>query len=251
MKFLSVIGQEEPAPPWDLLTAFVSIIGAFAAVVMGTTIGTILIPDPQIQAVIGFNLGLVLIVAVIMFIFARQPKNLNALKIADAPVPLIIVLLLGFGMGVTVDIISLIATGVTLPPPELFGFFLVSVEGAIALESITIAMWGFAFVLLVIVQPLAEGLIFRGVVYRSLRASMGSWIGFLFTAIAAGIFHMVAYSPGGTSAFVIVWYTLIQPTLHALFLNWVRAYTNSTRASIVTHVGIGIFVFGRILLLAT
>lgn len=250
MQFLKAIGRAEDAPPWSAFYALLSTIAAFAAIVIGTTLTSLLFGQTPLQSVLGYVVGLLLVALFITVTRNRRPEDGAALKLGAARLPFVIIFLLALGMGILLDTLSIIATGVYLPPPELFGFFNLSTD-PISVAPITLVGWALAIFLMVLVQPVAEELVFRGVAFPALRAALGPWPGFGMTAVFHAVFHLVAYAPpGGGSDFSLVWYTLLLPFLDALFLGWVRAYTGSTRAAMVAHAGLGAFLVMRAFIFA-
>ncbi|MBC7814346.1 MAG: CPBP family intramembrane metalloprotease, partial [Burkholderiales bacterium] len=100
--------------------------------------------------------------------------------------------------------------------------------------------WVAAVLLMVLAQPIAEELVFRGILFPALRAATGAWAGLFLSALLYGTFHLLTYAPP-QEGLVGVWYGLFAPLLAGLVIGGIRAYTGSTRAAIVMHVGFGIF----------
>jgi MFS-type transporter involved in bile tolerance (Atg22 family) len=57
-----------------------------------------------------------------------------------------------------------------------------------------------------------------------------------------GLFHAFVYTSTNNT-----WHLFIAPFLIGLFMSAVRAYTRSTRAAIVAHVGFGLFALLKLL----
>jgi len=232
----------DSAPPWSVTTAVGMVIAMFAAIVLGTTLAQLLLPESPAQPLIGWIIGGVLTIALIFFSRYRTLEERTAFKLGPTRSALPIILLLSFAVALLIDLISLVITGNFWPVLELISFF--SDGGGYTLlprADLTIAAWVLAVLLLVIVQPLAEELVFRGLIFPALRISLGALSGFLMTAVFHAAFHVLAYTPFQLNGLTPFWYALIVPLLDALFITGVRAYTSSTRAAIVAHVAFGMF----------
>jgi membrane protease YdiL (CAAX protease family) len=99
--------------------------------------------------------------------------------------------------------------------------------------------WVLAAIFAVVAQPIAEGLVFYGVVQSRLRASLGPWIGYLLTAILFTVYHALVFGAQLTGG-VTLWYGVVYPALVALFLGALRVRLGSTLAVIVAYVAMGI-----------
>jgi membrane protease YdiL (CAAX protease family) len=220
------------SPPWSLLTAIIALIAALAALIIGTVIMLSLLGPTGYAPLLGWILGCGAAAAYIWSAFRRDRA---ALRTGPTQSRLFVVLLFGLGMAVLIDLIDLGATGNFLPAPELL-----SLLGADA----GIMGWLAAIFLMLVAQPVAEELAFRGVFYPSVRQALGGWGSLLVCAVLYGLFHLVAYStaPGDN-----LWHTFITPALNGLVITGVRANTGSTRAAIIAHAGFGIFALLKLL----
>lgn len=249
MQLIRHIGRDEPAPPWGLLTAVLTVVVMFLTVIVGTSITTIILGETPTAVVAGYCIALLATTILVGATRNRRPQDQAAMAFRPTRTPLILVFMLGVGVAILYDTLGLILTGASLPVAPLLSFFDLSQAGAPAV-SVGIAAWLFALLLLVVFQPVAEEMVLRGVAYPALRASLGKWMGFFMSAVLHAIFHLIAYAPPGGNSFVLIWYTLILPFLDGLFLGAVRAQSRSTRASMVAHAGLGAFAFIRALILA-
>jgi membrane protease YdiL (CAAX protease family) len=252
MQFLQKIGQAESAPPpWGLWTGLFTILAAFALIILGTTIGLLLFStNTAFASVVGWSLAALGMIAFVRITRGRTVEDWRALGLAVIPPRLPILFLLAFATAILFDLISLIVTGQSLVLPELFVLFNLNTPTLTPIDN-NFLVWGIAVLFMVVFQPIAEGLVFRGVAYPAFRAKLGAWPGFILTVILAGMFHFLAYSSAPDGRWVTGWYGLILPTLDALFFTGVRAVTGSTRASIVAHIAFGIFAILKAFLLAT
>jgi hypothetical protein len=90
--------------------------------------------------------------------------------------------------------------------------------------------------LAVVFQPVADGLLFGGLVYPSVaRISGDNRIGIVAVALLYMLVALLTSSAQGQ------WYALIQPFCMMLVVLSVRAYTQSVRAAIVARAAFGVF----------
>ncbi len=245
-RIMQRIAQPEPTPPWNVVYATGAAVGAFAAIIIGTTVGSLLGEQTPFRIVLSWIIGMVLIALYLTLARNRTEADGRALALTQ-PIPRWqLIILLSFGVGAVLDLLSLFVTGT----PSVIGEFVPLFNSAAgpALGD-NLPTWLMTGLLLVVFQPVAEGLVFRGVAYPALRATLGPVEGFVMTAVWHGIFHLVAYSTPGEGNFATWWYTLLLPVLCGLYIGAVRAYTGSTRASIFAQMGLGLFFIARALTL--
>lgn len=261
------IGATPIPPPWGLFAGLSGVIVAFAAVIIGTTLALALLGDAQYTTLAGWTIAAVL---TIIFVFVRfnKPEQRLALwgdssivanagkrsaptraEIESNPATplqdLFFYLLIGVGLAVTLDIITFRVTSPALPEPELLRFFqLVRLYN----QPATFLAWAFALAFMAFAQPIAEELVFRGVLLPSFRAAVGAWPGYLFSAVFYGIFHLLAYAPPPND-FNGLWYGLIVPFIGGLIFGAARLYARSTRAAMLMHAGFGLFSVVKLLTL--
>jgi membrane protease YdiL (CAAX protease family) len=229
----SLANAEATAPPWSLRTALSTLVIAVVAMIAGTFLAFSITSDIITAPLLAWTLGGLVTV---VYVWRSRREERADLRLNPANVRLYIVLLFGMGMAVLIDILILVVIRQYLPVPELATFFAAN-PGLFA--------WLLAFLFMLIVQPLAEELVFRAVLYPALSFVLGGWLGWLLSAAFYAFFHMLIYAaPSGNP-----WITYIQPLLAGLFFGAVRANTRSTAAAIAAHVGFGIFALLRILLL--
>jgi membrane protease YdiL (CAAX protease family) len=238
---LKRIGQVEAAPPWGLFGAINTTFVPLVAVVAGTFIALALIGEPiEVVTLAAWVIGAAISIA---YVRATRQKSDEqaALRLGTLTSRLLIFLLLGIGMAIVVDIIALAATRQFLPAPELAGLFAIR-------DSVNILIWLVAIVFMLVLQPVADELVFRGVFFPVARQVMGAWGGLVVSAMVYALFHYLAY-PYPTSEPAGVWYALVSPVLVGLILGSIRANTGSTLAAIVAHAGFGLFALLKLIVL--
>lgn len=230
-RLFSRLGSAEAPPPWGLLTAVNSIVIAYVMILIGTLIGFSWLGENTFAPQVSWIVGSVLTVLFVVFTRRRNPADWEALRLGGGGRTLVLVMLFSLGVAIALDVLSLGVTREFLPVPELFSLYR-QPSNAVA--------WVAALLLMVVAQPIAEELVFRGIALPALRQAFGAWPGLLLCALAYALFHQLAYSsPSGDT--VLVWYTLALPFLVGLFIGGVRVHTGATRAAIVAHTAFGLF----------
>src|SRR5947207_12715946 len=99
-------------------------------------------------------------------------------------------LLIGVGLAILLDLIGRGVIGFIIPDPELLNLYsYVQLYG----QPVLALSWILVVLFMVVLQPLAEGLVFQGLLLPSLRNAISSWPGFILSAVAYTMFHFVAY----------------------------------------------------------
>ena len=233
------IGTLEPAPPWGLGSAVLVILVAFIALVVGTAFTLIWFEMLPYAAVAGWTFGGI-ITTVFVLQTRRRTEDRAALKLGAGGPSLLFVMFLCVGFALLFDLISLAVTGAFLPAPELLG---------LDLRAGSLLEWVFAVALMLLVQPVSEELVFRGVAFPALRNAFGAWAGLVLVAAAYAVYHLLAFPPNYANAAGItpIWYGLVLPFLQGLVISAVRAHSGSTRVAIAAHVAFGLFAVIKVL----
>ena len=226
----SLANPEAETPPWGLFTAVGIPVFLLVALILGSVMILSLLGTSGLASLLGWIVGSTVAAA---YIYAAFRRDRAALRLGPTNVRLFVVLLFAIGMAVLIDLIDLQITGNFLPAPELMW-----------LTNAGMAGWLAALVFMLVTQPLAEELAFRGVFYPSARRLLGGWPGLLACALAYGLLHFLAYPPPVETH---LWHTFVTPALNGLVISGVRANTRSTRAAIIAHIGFGIFALIKLL----
>lgn len=248
------IGTAEGQPPWGIGGAIGALVASLAALLVGATITAVAVAESQNYLLVGWSVGALLTIAFVWFT-RRDGRYWPALRLGskDAYDPDSVFqnpfwfLLIGVGMAIILDLIARVVLKTIIPDPELINVYYWS---RIYGQPVQAFSWFIAIVFMVILQPVADGLIFQGLLLPSLRARLGAWPGFVLSAVLYGVVHFLAYQPPdslGTAA--IIWMGLIGPAIAGLIYNSMRVYTGSTRAAILTHMAFGLFAVIKLLTL--
>jgi membrane protease YdiL (CAAX protease family) len=243
-RLLARINGLDTPPPWSLVAALGSGVVSFAAVIMGSFIALALLNKTQYTELAAWTIA-AMVTIIFVFIRFNKPEERAALRVgasAGSTLPvqeIFLMLLIGVGLSVALDVVSGRVTNVFLPEPELLSMYRQQVTGL---------TWIFAFVFMIVLQPIAEELVFRGLMLPSLRNTLGAWPGYIVSAILYALFHMLAFSTA-INDFNGFWYSQIVPFIAGLIFGAVRLYTGSTRAAMLAHVGFGLFAVVKVITL--
>jgi len=241
--FFAQLGRLYSEPPWSfyevglaLLVLAVTmfwIAPAVAAVLSSDTLN----PTPT-TLITGWMIGLLIAAGVVLLRWKRSPEHFAALRLIGESGhlrrPYLLLMMIGVATNLTANLI--VAAGAEISHvPQNF-------STAAILQGI-VYQWGIAeiilaLILVVIVQPIAEGIIFFGVLQPRMRVALGAWPGLILTAVFYAGFHFLIY---GTQPLINspLWYGFMLPFLLGLVLASVRVWLRSTRAAIIVSIGIG------------
>jgi len=244
---LAHMAAPEPEPTWTLAAVVMTFVGGLLAFIAGSFVTLSWLPDQPFAQIAGWTLGgLITIIFVVQTRTNRSTARgadrdpLRLRRTAGAPLPFLLFLSLGFA--ILIDLIGAGIGGSFERSPELLGLDLRG-GGILALV--------FALLFMVVVQPIAEELIFRGVAYPALRTAFGFGLTVFFSAGLHGLFHLIVYPPNYPTlpAPNQLWFGLAIPFLDAVVITLVRAHQGSTRAAIIAHMGFGLFAVLKVLAL--
>ncbi|HVU13550.1 MAG TPA: type II CAAX endopeptidase family protein [Phototrophicaceae bacterium] len=233
------IGEPQPAPPWTITSALTALIFALIAMFIGAGVVVIWGGTGDFIELAGWSLGGLLI---IVFVWQTRQRDRDALRLQATRSPILFVMFVSLGLAIALDLLNQAVTQVFTLNPELIGLHP---------NALGVPEWVFAILFLVIIQPVAEGLVFRGILLPTLRTSLGAWGGIIAASVLAGVFHMLVYPPNynTTSPILPIWYGALVPIIEALIFCMVRDSTKSTRAAIAAQIVFGIFAVIKLLTL--
>ncbi len=235
--FLASVSAPEDAPPWSLMTAALAILFAFIAMIIGTGVVFVWAPTQGYTELAGWSLGGLL---VIMFVWQTRRKEREALRLTASASPILFVMFISLGVAIALDLVSLAVTHEFTAGPEL---------QFLDPNALGVLEWVFAILFMIILQPIAEELIFRGMTLPAIRTRISAWGSILVTAGITGVFHMLIYPINSVSPLTPLWYGLLIPIIEAIIFGMVRNSTHSTRAAIAAHIAFGLFAVVKLLTL--
>lgn len=236
------IFKQQAVPPWSYLAALGAFIAMFLSIIIGSTVAGTLLGDAPIALVTGWSIGMALTIGYVVFSRRRDPQSIEALRLSETSVRLPLVALFAFGMAVLFDLVSWVVVGEqTLANAELLTF---------SAGDVSIMGWLVALLFLILLQPVGEEMVLRGMMYPAFSAALGGRLGFFAVSAFHAMFHFLAYTPAVEDQTVFVWYGLGLPLLYGLTLTAIRAQTGSTRAAIVAHAMFGAFALLKVITFA-
>lgn len=221
----------QPPPPWTLTDALITLLASgIALLIISTTVASIIAGDLSTPApgawLIGWSIGLILLIGFVLISRRRTPAEFQALTLQPGRLPLPYLVLLGVAIALTADVIVGLVTQQFAVVAPLRG-------------GISGTDWLIAGLFMIVLQPIAEGLVFMGVVLPRLRASLSPVGGYLAMAVAYTLLYALVYGallpPAGMFG-----YGVLLPLLLSLAYGWLRLYTGSTRDTIVAMMGGGL-----------
>ena len=233
----------DPEPPWSIMAALGVMAAMFITLVAGVTLAQVALADTStsLVTIAGWSVGLTFTAVLVLNLRRRTAEEADALRIDSANAPLLALALVGLGAAGTLDLLSWVVMGEKTGAGSELIALSESVPGA--------AGWAMALIFMVGIQPVAEEVVFRGMLFPSLRVSLGAWTGLILCGGFYATFHVLAYVPEGVSQPVFIWYGVTLPFLDGLILGGVRAYTGSTRAAMVAHGAFGLFAIFKLALM--
>ena len=236
LTFLQQLRLREAAPAWSLRTAFFFVIAYIIIWILSVTIVATLRGEinGQISAdsyllIIGLS-HLVMLLTVVQWARQRLTTEWSSAfrLVAVRGGSFVLTLLLGLGVAWALD---LLGGAVQLKP-----LLEIPAVNSGLLERISLT-WVMGAVSILLIQPIAETLIFSGLLYPATTQRTGENVPAI---IGTGlVFMLVNIFLQGQQG---LWFVVIQPLCMMLFVVGVRAYTKSTLLAIVARLGFGLFV---------
>jgi membrane protease YdiL (CAAX protease family) len=234
--FMRRLQAQETPPPWSLLTGLAFVAAYMVLLIAGQTVAITLsgsrfdAPSPGALSVGALLGSLVEAGGIIQWARRRLPAPwIERLRLRPGlGPPLFAIVLIGLGAAWAIDLVGVL---LKLKGDEVVPPVLAALSGPIGVS------WILAAILAVVGQPLAEGLVFNGVLYPALAHALRNNL--LASVVIAVIYAAVSAAFLSTGAGT--WYAVIQPFLMALVVSLIRAYTQSTQSAIVARALFGLF----------
>lgn len=231
--FFARLRIPQVAPPWSWgEVGLALLVLALGALMIASTIALLFFSNAQTPEpsglILGWLVGLGLVAVFVLIRWRSSTEKFAALKLASSEIPLYTALLIGAGGALTADLVAAGGSG---------DFALLAPLAGITLDDTGALILGAIF--LTLVQPIAENLIFSGVVLPKVRAALGAWPGLLTSVLAYAGYYTLVY--GATLAPELqIWHGFAYPLVLGLFVQAVRIGADSTRAAIVAQIGAGL-----------
>lgn len=221
---------EASAPPWSLLSASLAIFAMFIClIIIGPALVSILsgggVPLP-FELMLSWAIGMALATAFALVSRRGSDESWRALQLHRGNTPLPLVLLYGVAIGLAVGLLVSLAGRRFLPIPEIRGILPPTPSSVIV-----------AALLLALLQPVAETLLFQGILLPTLRWRLGPWGGAICASGIFTIIHLLVFS---SATLVTVSHGIVYPALTGLAFCLLKALTRSTSAVIIARMGAGL-----------
>ncbi len=227
---------EVAPPPWSLLSAALTVIAMLIALIMvGPALASILLGAEAIShflLMLSWCFGMTF---TIVFALASRRGGAglwSALDLRRGHLPLPFALLAGVAIALAIQLFVGLASGKFCAIPELFDFWKVAPRNIIS-----------AALLLILLQPIAESLVFHAIVLPSLRWRFGPWIGLLLTCALFTLLHLAVFSAANRALYINPWYDNVYPFLTGLAFSLLKVYSGSSSAVIIGRIGAGLVFF--------
>lgn len=242
MTLLAKLSAPEPAdPPWRLPGAATAIfIFLVCLIVIGPTLASLPgeIGAPARYLLLpGWAIGMALTIVFVLVNRRSSDESWRALQLHKGNTPLPLVVLYGVAIGLAIGLLVSLASGQFLPIPEIFGILQPTPASVFA-----------AALLLIVLQPVAETLVFQAIVLPTLRWRLGPWGGVIAASAMYTAIHLLVFSSATSLSF---WFSIVYPALAALAFCLLKSLTTSTTAVIIARMGAGlIFLLTALTLLS-
>ncbi len=223
---------EASEPPWSLFSATLSYGVMFLCL---TVIGSSLVTLGSARQVLfsselklGWALGMAITIVFILVSRRSSDESWKALRLVKGELPLPLALLVGIAIALALDLGVSLASGEFWPVPQIWRF---QPQDA----------WGLllAALILIVLQPLAETLLFQAMLLSRMRWTFGHWGGLVGTsALYTALYYLVFIEP--YAFYDPIWHGIVFPAGIAIFFSLLKVYTQSSAAALLGRMGAGL-----------
>ncbi len=223
---------EEP-PPWGLAGAGIGVVALLVClIIVGPALASILLSSTEATPallMLSWALGMALCSLFILVSRRSSGDSWEALKLVRGNMPLTLALLYGVAIGLLLDLLVGLASGRFLPMPAIFSLPTEAASGIIL-----------AALLAVLLQPMAETLVFQALLLPVLRSKLGAWAGVVLTCALMALLHLLVFMAAVGDAYSLLWHGVVHPLTLGLAFCTLRATSASSLAVMVARVGAGL-----------
>ena len=227
---------EASAPPWSLPNAALTFIAMLVALIsVGPALASILLASAEIShflLMLSWCFGMTFAIVFVLASRRGADGTWSALHFQRGHLPLPVALLVGVAIALAVQLFVSLASDKFFAIPELFNFREVEPRNIIS-----------AALLLILLQPIAESLVFHAIVLPSLRWHFGPWRGVLMTSALFTLLHLAVFSAANRALYINPWYDNVYPFLTGLAFSMLKVYSGSSRAVVIGRMGAGLVFF--------
>ena len=170
--------------------------------------------------------------AIVFVLVSRRSseESWHALRLVKGELPLPMSLLLGIAIALALDLAVGLASGEFWPVPQIWRFQSRDAMGLLL-----------AALMLIVLQPLAESLVFQAVLLPRMRWAFGHWAGVIGTsALYTALYHLVFIEP--YAFYDQIWHGIVFPAGIAFLFCLLKVYTQSTVAVLLARMGAGLIL---------
>ncbi len=224
---------EAQRPPWSALAAISFLLVMLLCLTLaGPALASLLLagqPLSPLLLMLSWALGFAM---TSLFVLVRQRSSeasWRGLRLGAGSLPKALALLIGVAIALALDLLVGLGGGRFLPLPQIFGFAAHGVRGLVV-----------AALLLVLLQPLAETLVFQALLLPSLRWSLGPWPGLLLTCMLAAALQLLVFSAAQGEPYSPFWHGVAFPFLAAGAFCVMRVSSGASGSVLIARMGAGL-----------
>ena len=226
---------EASEPPGSLLDAGLTVFAMFICL---TTIGPSLvaitaaspIPTPA-ELMASWSTGMALTAVFVLVRSRASAEGWTALRLSRGELALPLAPIIGVAIGLTIDLVANLSVGRFLPQAQIW---VLQSGGSLSLVL--------AALLLVVLQPLAETLVFQAVLLPRLRWRLGHRFGLAATAAAYTGLHYLVFSHTSDTDH-LRWSGIVFPLGVGILFCLLKVFSQSSLFVLVARMGAGLIFF--------
>lgn len=222
---------EVTSPPWSLPSAALTVFAMFISLAI---IGPSLVPVGFGSVLTPFNLiaswsiGMALTALFVVVSRRASKESWAALCLTRGELALPFALIIGFAIGLTIDLLANLSGGRFLLDPQIWVFQTGGVPTLIL-----------AALLMVILQPVAETLVFQAILLPRLRWNLGHWLGLFSTAaVYAGLHYLIFFQ--AYDVYHLRWHGFALPMLLGIAFCLLKVFSQSSLVVLIARMGAGL-----------
>jgi len=227
---------EAAAAPWGALGAAAALGSLLLCLlVLGPALASLLLGNQAstpLLLLLSWALGMGIAAGFVSISRRSSAASWQALQFTRGNLPLPLALLHGIGIALTIDLVISLSSGAFLPIPELVGFL------AAAPASLILAA-----LLVIVLQPIAETLVFQAQLLPALRWRLGAWRGLLLTCAVYIAVHTAVFSAAYAGQPQAFWHTVVYPALLCCFSCMLKVYAQSSLSVLVARMSAGLIFY--------
>lgn len=223
---------EPAAPPWRLVTAVLSVgVMLLCLTLVGPALASLISGSGQLTSqtlMFSWAIGLLMSSVFVLVNRRGKPASWRALRLTRGAMPLPMAFSVGIAMALALDLLVSLLSGDFLAIPQIWGFHSGGAPGLLL-----------AALIAVLLQPLAETLVFQAVLLPSLRWTLGPWGGTIGTALLYMVLHNLVFL-AAYPHYHALWHGVLWPLGIAILFSLLKVYTGSSLGALLGRVGAGL-----------